>query len=334
MRLRTTDRQDESGPTATRDDVTDDPLDGSTTEDRADGRVGRRSDLLGTVFVVAAIALAGWALRDSLDDMVSALTRIGWWRLLLSMILVMTGLVITAQCWRAGLAALGAEVSGAGARQIFFPAQVGKYVPGSVWPFLAQIRLARKHGVAAGAALVAGTVFMAVHAVTSTITAALLPLTVPVPGGWSPWIGLAVVPVLALLHPRVLRFAMRKIPKKPDGPEPPELRWSKLVAPIAWMFAAWMAYGAGAYVLAAPFTDQQLRLAVVCTAAFALAWIVGVLVVITPAGVGAREGVLILALSPLIGLPSATSVALLLRVSHTVSDVVAALCYGLLRERR
>lgn len=294
----------------------------------------RRSDLLGIVFVLGAVSLAGWALWDRFDDMARAAATIGWWRLVLSVFLVALGLIITTQCWRASLAALGCEVSGVGARQIFFPAQIGKYIPGSVWSFFAQIRLARKHGVPAGAALLAGTVFMAVHAVTATITAAMLPLAVPASTDQLLWIGLAVVPVLALLHPRVLRFAMRRIPRKEGTPDPPELAWTGMIAPIGWMFPAWMAYGAGAYVLASPFTTHQLRLAVICVAAFALAWIVGVLVVITPAGVGARETVLVLALSPLIGVGAATSVALLLRVSHTIADIVLALRYGMLRERR
>jgi len=57
-------------------------------------------------------------------------------------------------------------------------------------------------------------------------------------------------------------------------------------------------------------------------------------VFIAPAGVGAREAVLVLALTPLLGLAAATTVSLLLRVAHTVADMLLALRYGLVRVRR
>ena len=58
--------------------------------------------------------------------------------------------------------------------------------------------------------------------------------------------------------------------------------------------------------------------------AFALAYAAGVVVVLAPAGVGAREGVFVLLLSPLLGVADATAVALLARVVHTAADGVMA----------
>lgn len=62
---------------------------------------------------------------------------------------------------------------------------------------------------------------------------------------------------------------------------------------------------------------------------------VGVLVVVAPAGVGARELTLIALLSPVTGLAAATAIALLTRVQHTGGDLVLALVsWGVLRVRR
>jgi uncharacterized membrane protein YbhN (UPF0104 family) len=60
------------------------------------------------------------------------------------------------------------------------------------------------------------------------------------------------------------------------------------------------------------------------TAAFATAHMVGVLVVLAPAGAGARELTLIAVLAPFVGVPSATAAALLTRVVHTVADFAVA----------
>jgi glycosyltransferase 2 family protein len=296
-------------------------------------RPSRRADLLAIVFVVVAVGLAGWALRDQLPDVVSSLTEIAWWRLLVALVCIVGGLLATAEVWRHSLGALGSSVTPAAARQIFFPAQVGKYLPGSIWPFLAQMRFAREHGVPGGMALLAGSIFLVVHAVTSVLVGALLLISQPDVVSRFGWAGLCVPLALVLLHPKVINALARKLAKR-SGTEPPVLRWSHLVRPLAWMAPAWLGYGVAAYLLADPFTDSIVRLAVVCTGAFALGWIVGFVVFVAPAGVGARELVLIVALTPLLGVAEATTVSILLRVGHTLADMLLALRYGLVRARR
>lgn len=293
----------------------------------------RRADLLAILFVVIAVGLAGWALRDQLPDVLDAVTRIAWWRAVLALACVVAGLLATAEVWKHCLVALGSRVSSNAARQIFFPAQVGKYLPGSIWPFLAQMRFAREHGVPGGLALLAGSVFLVVHAVTSVLVGALLLISQPDLVSRFGWAGVCIPLALVLLHPKVINLLARKLAGR-SGVEPPVLRWSHLVRPLAWMLPAWLGYGAAGYLLADPFTDSILQLAVVCTGAFALGWIVGLVVFIAPAGVGAREAVLILALTPLLGVAAATTVSVILRVAHTVADMLLALRYGLVRARR
>ena len=62
----------------------------------------------------------------------------------------------------------------------------------------------------------------------------------------------------------------------------------------------------------------------VVTAAFAASYMVGVVIVLAPAGAGVRELTLIALLAPLLGVPSATAAALLMRVVHTIDDFAIA----------
>ncbi len=289
-----------------------------------------RADLLGIGFVLVAVAVAGWALRDHVPDIGDALATIGWWRVIVSCALVVAGLLATAEVWRHCLAALGESVSPTAARQIFFPAQAGKYLPGSVWPFLAQARFARRHGVRPGLALLAGTVFLVVHLVTSVPASAVLLFSQPTLAGRFGWTGLAALLGLVLLHPRVLNALVQRLAKR-SGVAPPVLGWAQVARPLAWMLPAWICYGVAGYLLAAPLGDGGPLLLVICTGAFALGWLVGLLVVIAPAGVGAREAALILVLTPAVGVAGATTVALLLRVVHTVADVGLGVVFGVRR---
>jgi glycosyltransferase 2 family protein len=289
--------------------------------------------MLAIGFVGLAIAVAGWALHDRLPDVVDAIGRITWWRMVLALFCVVAGLLATAEVWRHCLAPLGFAVTSSAARRIFFPAQVGKYLPGSIWPFLAQMRFAREQGVPGRLALLAGSIFLVMHAVTALVVGALLLISQPDLVSRFRWAGVVIPLALVLLHPRVVSALAGKLAGR-SGVEPPALRWRHLVRPLAWMLPAWLGYGLAGFLLTDPFTDSVAQLAVVCTGAFALGWIVGLIVVIAPAGVGAREAVLILALSPLLGVGAATTVSLILRFCHTLADVLLGLWYGLVRTRR
>lgn len=288
------------------------------------------ADVLGIGFVLVAVAVAGWAMRDQLPAIGSALATIGWWRVVVSCLLAMAGLLATAEVWRQCLAALGETVSPHASRQIFFPAQAGKYLPGSVWPFLAQARFARRHGVRPGLALLAGSVFLVVHLVTSVPVSALLLVSQPTLVDKFGWMGIGALAGLVLLHPRVLNAGVQKLAKRSEV-APPTLGWAQVGRPLGWMVPAWLCYGLAGFLLAAPLGVPGPLLLVLATGAFALGWLVGLLVVFAPAGVGAREAALILAFTPAIGVAGATTVALLLRLVHTVADVGLGMAFGLRR---
>ncbi|MCG8917590.1 lysylphosphatidylglycerol synthase domain-containing protein [Actinokineospora sp. PR83] len=289
------------------------------------GRRSRAADVLTVGFVLLAVGVAGWALRDDLPALGAAIGTIGWWRAAGAFALVVLGLLATAQVWRRCLDALGHPVGWAAARAIFFPAQVGKYLPGAVWPLLAQARFARRYGVPAHSALLAGAVFLAVHVVTSVVVSAgLLFADRGLLSGYG-WAGLAAVLVLPLLHPRVVTAVVRRLGGDAGLPA---LTWSALLRPMGWMVPAWLAYGAAGLVAAAPFTGATARLGGLATSGFALSWLVGLVVVFAPAGLGAREAVLVLVLGPVLGVVAATAVGLLLRACHTVADMGLALVHG------
>lgn len=295
------------------------------------GKRRSRADLLGIAFVLAAVGIAGWALRDELPEVGQAMVTVGWWRVLTATALAVLGLLATAEVWRHCLAALGPRVTPAAARRIFFPAQAGKYLPGSVWPFIAQMRYARMYDVRPGYALLAGSVFLVVHLVTSVAASALLLVSQPTLLAKFGWFGLAGLLSLVLLNPKLQAFLVRKLAKRTEDVELPTLRWANVALPLAWMVPAWLCYGLAGYLIAAPLGAAGAQLFVVATGAFALGWLVGLLVVFAPAGVGAREAVLILVFTPALGIAAATTVALLLRVVHTTADVGLGLRYGLRR---
>ncbi|MDR7255362.1 uncharacterized membrane protein YbhN (UPF0104 family) [Nocardioides sp. BE266] len=272
------------------------------------------------VFVVLTLACAWWGFRGRWDEVGSAMAATGPARLAASVGCVAVGLLLTGLLWRLLLARLGSEVTTRQAGAVFFVGQLGKYVPGSVWSLAVQADLGRRYDVPVRRSVTASALFLLVHTATGLLVGGVLALGgafADLPEG--PVTSWPVVVTLVggvVLLPPVLRRAgdllaghgARTIFTVVD-----------LARVVVLMAAVWTSYGI-AVVLLAP-DGLGLGAAV---AAFALAHAAGVLFVVAPAGVGAREAVLVALLAPVLGVPGAAAAAVLLRVAHALADFLVA----------
>src|SRR5947207_12155933 len=98
-------------------------------------------------FVVLAVALGGWAVYVQRGAVATGLHRVGVLTVLAALLTVVVGLIASLQTWRSLLASLGSPLPLAAAGRIFFIGQLGKYIPGSVWPVVMQTELAKAERV-------------------------------------------------------------------------------------------------------------------------------------------------------------------------------------------
>jgi glycosyltransferase 2 family protein len=246
---------------------------------------------------------------------------------------VLGGILATFLCWRAVLADLGGRLLVVAGARVFFLGQLGKYLPGSLWPVLAQMELGRDHQVPERTSGSAVGVFLLVLVGTGlVVAAAATPLLGPdaVHAYW--WL-LAVLPLsLLVLAPpvlnRLLGLVMR-MARRPPLPAPLSARG--ILAAAGWALVSWLAYGLHVWVLAGQFGAGGLPLLARATGAFAAAWCAGFLLVIVPAGAGVREAALVLLLGGVLIRPEATVVAVVSRLLFVVGDLgwgAAALLAG------
>ncbi len=271
---------------------------------------------------VALLLAAAWSQREALAD---AASRLSAGRLAGAGALVLLGLWTNMLSWRAVLAGLGSPLPLPVAARVYLVAQIGKYLPGSLWPVLAQAELGRDHGVprvrsgvAAVAALVVGLVVGAVLAAAALGASA----TGAARAYW--WVLLAVPAGLVVLAPpvlqRLLDLALRLARR---GGDPHRVEGRALLLGAWWSAVTWLVFGSHVALLADALGADGRLLLVLCTGAYAVAWTVGFLVVVAPAGAGAREGALVLALAPVLERADALAVALLSRGLMLVGDLAA-----------
>jgi uncharacterized membrane protein YbhN (UPF0104 family) len=235
--------------------------------------------------------------------------------------------VLAGMMWRTVLADLGSRLPLPAAARVYFVGQLGKYVPGSVWPLVVQTELGRDHRVPRRRT-VAATLVSLLLAVLSALLLVLvaLPLAPGVlPAGFG-WAVLLVVPLVAVLHPSVVGAGMDRL-LRVLGREPLERRTSVAGTVLAtlWAGGSWLCAGLQVFVLATALgAPAGPRLAALCVGGFALAWAVGFVVVVLPAGAGAREVALAAVLAGTLDRGSILVVVLLSRVLFTVVDLGAA----------
>lgn len=289
-------------------------------------------------FLLLTVVLAGVALALDGAEFVEGVRRLGWASLLLALVCTMANILLSAAAWRSVLADLGSTLSLRATGHIFLVGQLGKYLPGSLWHVIAQIELAADHGVSRRRSASATVV----HVVIVFATALLLGVSgfalVPdlLPGGYT-WLAFGVLPLLVLLWPPVLnRVLLTVLALARRSALEHTISYLGAFRTTAWAVASWLAIGAQTLVLVSRVGDIALspRLVVLSVTAFALAWCVGFVTFISPAGAGAREAALVLMLSGVMSPGRALLVAVVSRVLMSGADLgLAGLALTLERGR-
>lgn len=275
------------------------------------------------VFLALAVVRNWSAVRDDLDQ----LSWVDWG---LAFVWGSVSVVTGWGLWSVVLTGMGGHLGGHDSRAVFYAGQLGKYVPGSVWPALIQSRLAARHDIRPR------TMFASYfYAIAVTIATGGIVGVVALVGGSSSvlWISLglatvSVVGLVALLSPRGVFAVLERLGRRwgKDFTVEQPTSSHKLIA-VVLSFATWLVLGLHVWAIARPLGATVADLPVVI-GGFALAGIAGVLVVPVPGGAGVREALLVLTIGTVVGRPSALTIALISRLVLLAVDVVFALGAG------
>jgi len=275
-------------------------------------------------FVACAVALGAYVVADQWTQVRAGLASMGFLPIVAALVAVLLGLVATMQVWRVLLAALGSPLEVRPTARVFFLGQLGKYVPGSIWPVVAQMELGTAHRVPRHRSASASVLTM-LFCLLAGLLAALVTLPFA-PGARSyRWVFLVAPILLICLLPPVLNRVLDRLlrlARRPPLEQP--LPGRAVVGALAWALASWALFGLQIWLLATRLGAPDGRAALVSVGGFAFAWCVGFVIVFAPAGAGIREALLIATLSPMLGVGKATAVTLVSRVLMTGGDLITA----------
>jgi glycosyltransferase 2 family protein len=282
------------------------------------------SRLLKWGVVAAAIAVGAYEIAKEWQKVHHALGEIGVLACFEALLVLLVMQFATLRQWQALLAGLGSPIRTATAGRIFFIGQLGKYIPGSVWPVLTQMELGARANVPRSRSGSASILTMILSLATGLLVAAA---TLPFAhySASYDWVFILVPLILACLHPKVLNPLLNrlfKLMKRPGLEHPVTL--TMLSKALAWSFLAWIANGVQIWILADRLGAPAGRTVLIALGGYAFAWCVGFVIVFAPAGAGFRDALLIATLAPVLPYAPALAVALVSRAVNTISDLLVA----------
>lgn len=275
-------------------------------------------------FLALALAAAAWAVASRWDEVRDALTALPPLTVLAALVAAFAYVVATMASWRAVLTDLGSNVPLGSAARMFFLSQLGKYLPGGVWNLVAAAEIGADLKIPRRRSVTVMAVALLVTIVTGLLLAVVALLAGPEEVRDTYWAAALSLPALGvlLLPPvvnRLLGFVLR-LAGRPPLEHP--LSSAGVARASGWALAAWLLAGLQIWLLATALgADATLATAALAVGAYALAWTVGFLVVVVPAGVGVREAVLGIVLADHLSAGAVVVVVIASRVLMTVADV-------------
>jgi uncharacterized membrane protein YbhN (UPF0104 family) len=275
------------------------------------------------IWVVAVLGAASWYVVTRWDEIRGYAADLGVLSILAALVTMTVGRFILAAVSQRSLRTFGFDLRLGLSFYINTIAQLGKYLPGSVWHLVGRVALYRRHGVAVpqGTGVLAlenlvlvGSAGLLGVALTVGPLARVLGIEVPSLG----WL-LAAASMLALAAWWVLlRFlAPRVLARFVDGRKLPssQLFWLSLTMWASFGLSFW-------FVLPSP--TRTLTALAPAAGTFALGWIAGYLSPFAPGGLGVREAVIVALLAPSVGTSVAIGAAAASRILWTLNELLLA----------
>lgn len=208
----------------------------------------------------------------------------------------------------------------------FFVGQLGKYVPGGIWPIVGQAELAHRATTPRSIAYSTTALSMVATLLGAALTAAITGMLSPAGTRVLPaLLAVGLAACIAILASARIRAWLHRLVDRVTTRELrlPELRWFSGI--VARYLPVWVLFS-GMNVFTVEALGGTLDAPLVLTVIYAtcVSWIAGFVIIGLPGGLGVREAVFISMMTVPLGAGVAVSVAVVSRVVSVVVDLLGA----------
>lgn len=283
--------------------------------------------ILHGVLIAAILLFWGLAIVRHWDQFVSYPWQVTWTSLLLAFAAAMAEIVVVFVVWWRALALTGVRIPWQVGMQVFFRAQIARYLPGGIWDLVGRFVLASQAGVDKRAMAASMGLEMGLQVLSGGVFL-LMALALRSGLAVQSYLALSLVIIagaLIFLSPPVftafVNFGL-KLLKKPALAM--QMTWWGLFQLFLLRLLAHVLMGLGFFLMVRGIGPISLDAAPLLITSFVGAWLIGYLAVIFPMGIGIREGALVLLTSGVLPFSVATAAVVGYRLLFAIRDMIAA----------
>jgi len=280
-------------------------------------KAGKIAAMLVVLALIARSIARNWAAFQSVH--VTLDPKIGW--LAASVAVVFLTYAIQIESWRRMLRGWDQRLPYTSAARAWTLSNLGRYIPGKVWSVAGLVVLAERAGVRRSAAAVSAFAMQAVVLGTGVVLVAFA-----TPHAASPvLLGGAVLAALVLIGVLAWRRTAQWLGTLADATTPlPPLPISAILLSSGLMLVSWMTFGVAFWMLIRGLISTASVPIPAAMGMFALGYVMGLIAVIAPGGLGVRDLALVGFLTPFLGSGGALALSLASRVHLTLTETGAA----------
>lgn len=265
------------------------------------------SFFFGIPLTVLSLTFIARVIFTNRNDVVKDLATVNLFGLLSGTIFLLLFFLLRSFVWSRLLNAFGYKIDPDKSTFLITHSEITRYVPGSILAFVSRAHNFAQVDVPARITMklifFEAVIFVFSSAVVSI--PGLLYLANVAFGDKSVYLILILVLIpLLLVLPKII--AVKK-----------EIKQTSIIAIFSWIF-----FGLGNFLIAASLHFLDPGKIIALASVFVLSWLVGYLVFFVPSGLGAREALITLGLSPILPIGTAATVAIVQRIIFVFSEIL------------
>lgn len=254
--------------------------------------------------------------------------------LILSIFFLSGALILDSAIWNKILRILIPEkkISYFTAFRIAIYSRFGRYIPGKVWMFTGRVYLGRKEGLSKKV-LTVSVIYEIILSISSGFLLSLFLLSIALGSklGDLYSVTVLIIPILIFgfsfifIHPKIIcpvfNFGLRKFNKIEINPDN-FLSYARIIQVTLYHFIVFFIEGLAFFFLINSIISVPLYAMIGVAGAYILAAMSGAVVFFAPAGLGIREGILVLILQFYLPLSIAVLISLIARIWASLVEII------------
>ncbi|MEO0083366.1 MAG: lysylphosphatidylglycerol synthase domain-containing protein [candidate division WOR-3 bacterium] len=285
--------------------------------------------IIGILIVLILFYYLGKSLYQNWQVIEAAKLSFNLYYLIISYVFILLNFLLAAYTWQRNLFMLKENISLITAVRINALATLPKYAPGKVWGILGKVYLAKKEGITEQASVISISL-ETILVLLGGVILFLLTASPVVKGKISYTYYLFIIPIcLIITYPKILigitNFFLR-IFKRPLITFMP--KYLQIIELLTLYTLSWVLQGIGIYFLIKSFYPIALNKVLLIAGLHAFSWVIGFVSIITPAGLGIKEGIFSYFLKFIFPSGIAILIALLVRIWATIAELLFFLAFA------